>query len=193
MKVQFSAKEHKYTINGVPVISVTQLLAEEGIVDYSSIPVRILDAANKLGTAVHYATELDDKKKLDENSLDIDLYPYILAWRDFKSDFSIKAFRAIEKRLGSQIWGVGGTLDRVFKDIIIEIKSSTTVLPGTSLQTAGYQILWEENSTVKIKERWCIQLKSDGTYRQYKYKDKKDLSVFKSLIQVNSWKMRNLK
>lgn len=51
--------------------------------DFSRVPLHVLKAAARFGTAVHRACELDDLGELDEATLDARLAGHLHAWRSF--------------------------------------------------------------------------------------------------------------
>jgi len=57
---EFREQDHTYWLNGQRVWSVTQILEESGVVDYSVIPPATRNMALKRGSAVHRLTYLDD-------------------------------------------------------------------------------------------------------------------------------------
>lgn len=180
-------------------IRVTELLKAGGFCDFSFVKMDVMEAAQELGHNVHRATALDDIDDLRESDDIKPIMPYLNAWRKFKKDYGI-SFRAseIEHSLTSEKWGFKGTPDRLpvkigRKWILVDIKTSTVMLPHVALQVnGGYKILCKENG-YKVDEAWGIQLRPDGTYRVEPYNDKTDESVFIGAIQVYNWKKRHLK
>ncbi|GHT86799.1 hypothetical protein AGMMS49543_20890 [Betaproteobacteria bacterium] len=58
MSLNFNEERHEYTLDGKPMISVTQLMSKHGISpDYSNVPSRILEAACARGNEHHKHTE----------------------------------------------------------------------------------------------------------------------------------------
>lgn len=109
--ITFNAETHTYYVDGLKIPGVTSILKGAGLIDFSMVPTDILERAFKFGTAVHLATELDDRDNLDIVSLDAPLLPYILAWRKFKQDMGCKIL-SIEERVYSAKYRYCGTLDR---------------------------------------------------------------------------------
>ena len=80
--VDFDEEGHIYTLNGVPLESVTDILEDEGFID-----TRFFDEfSRERGTFVHLARHLDDMGELDEDTLDPVIAPYLEAWRRFKRE-----------------------------------------------------------------------------------------------------------
>jgi len=182
----FDAESHVYTLDGVTIPSVTQVLKSAGLIDFGFVPESILDKAKEFGNAVHKATELEDKEELDYFTLDVPLQNPLDAWNKFKKDFKFTP-TIIEEIMYSEKYRFAGTPDRIGtigKDyVLVDIK--TGVLAKTiALQTSGYEIL----SPVKIKRRIGVQLNMDGSYKIKEYKDKTDQRVFLSCLNIFNWK-----
>lgn len=181
------------------VLRVSDILKAGGFCDFSHVKEDVMEAAQELGDHVHLATALDDISNLFEESVSEALWPYLTAWRKFKKDYGV-SFKAseIEFSLTSTKWGFRGTPDRLPKKIgqkwvLIDIKTSTAMMPHVALQVnGGYKILCKENG-YKVDEAWGIQLLPDGTYRVEPYREKTDESVFLGALQVQNWKRRHLK
>ncbi len=192
-RLTFDADKHQYRLDGKPIPSVTQILKSAGMISFDSVPRDVLDAAAKFGTAVHLATELADRGTLDHDALDPALAPYLQAWRDFVSDHAAR-IDGIEGRVCSHRWLCAGTYDRVMtigrKRILADLKTSVALSPAVGPQTAAYAAMFEELTAIKIRERWAIRLTADG-YRVTVLKDKSDLNVFLSALQIHNWKAQH--
>ena len=189
-KLIFDEENHIYTLDGVRVPSVTQILQGAGLVSFNAVNPDILERAQKFGSASHLACALDDKNQLDMKSLDPALLPYLENWRQFKKDFGITEFAEIEKQVFSKRYQYAGCLDRLWENTLIEIKTSTSIPTTTGLQLIGYQTAYREMTKIKIKQRLCVQL-LEGTYKVQEYKDKIDASVFLACLTLINWKKIN--
>ena len=188
-QVTFNEEEHKYSYGGKDYISVTTVIEHFGLSNLEGIPEHILETANQFGKAVHKLTYLYDNNNIGK--YDKKLEPWLAAWISFKRDYP--------------------DLDEIVLDIKTGVKCASH-----AIQTAGYAILAEEqgrglvlmeeplvsqiwgfagtpdrvySSSGKIKHRWTVYL-SKGKYKREKNKEKSDLSVFKSLMQVYNWKKK---
>src|SRR5450755_787122 len=99
----FDAEAHEYRLAGLVLPSVTQIIAP--LTDYSGIPADVMEFARARGQAVHLACELDDKKDLDESTLDPQLLGYVTAWRAFARDFKPR-WGTIEEPIYSEKYGI---------------------------------------------------------------------------------------
>ena len=188
-KVTFQEDGHLYfNEHGIQVPCVSNILEHFGISDFSQVNPRVLEAARDFGSNVHKTCELYDKDDLAE--CDPQIQPYLDEWNKFKEDNNIAwdDFSLIEQPLYSEIWGFAGTPDRLYGKILIDIKSGAETV-AHQIQLALYQILIEENLEIKVKEQWSVYLKPNK-YRRVSQKDKTDLSISKSLIQIYNFKKR---
>lgn len=167
-KLIFYDKEHEYELNGEIVPSVSEISRFISREIYGDIKQFTLDSACNRGTNVHKATELLDK--YGEVEITEDIESYIKAYVQFRKDYGIKEYEAIEKAIASQKMKFAGTIDRVGfinnKRAIIDIKSSYKVQkPLALVQLNGYKINWEENFPDKpIEALYILHLKPDATY-----------------------------
>jgi len=194
----FNEEKHEYTVDGIKIKkSLTQILESVGIIDFSCVPERILGPALRFGKAVHKATELYDLGILDESALDPALKPYLAGWVKFLKDTGFVA-HLIEKPLAAKIYGtwIATTPDRIGmmkgKLTDVEIKSGS-LLPGTAIQTAGHKLIYDVGKEFKnhIKVRLGVRLTGDGNWRPEYYKNKNDMSVFLSALNITNWKELN--
>lgn len=188
-KLIFDEENHIYTLDGVRVPSVTQILSE--LSDFSKVNPILLEKAQLFGTATHRACHLADIGDLDMESLDPALLPYLKSWQKFKKDFGITRFLEIEKQVYSKQQRYAGCLDRLTYNLaLIEIKTSTSIPITTGLQLIGYQTAYREMTKIRIKRRLCVQL-LEGTYKLQEYKDKTDKTAFLSCVNLYHWKRIN--
>lgn len=192
--VEFDEELHRYSLNGKVVqLSVTGVLGLTGFSDLSKIPRQILENKRKIGKHVHKATELLETVGLDWDSVRLDCLGYIAAYRKACADFKPK-WHTIEKFGVMEVNGMqcgfmndrGGYIDG--RPWIVELKTSFAEEDWWKYQLAGYAIGAEEMPGQK--EPYNImawQLKPDGTYRAYTYKDMAhNKAVFRSALHLAS-------
>lgn len=186
---------HTYTLDGMRLKSVTQILDAAGLTNYANIPADILQRAAAFGTAVHDMTCLYDNNNLDTESLDLALVPYLAAWRAFLQVTGWTT-EAIEQLVYSRRYLYAGRYDRkglyngklTLLDIKTGIKNKATVRV-TGIQLAGYEIAHNElNGAEKIKQRVAIWLGGDGAFKMETYTDKSDQARFLSCLTVANLK-----
>ena len=195
--LNFDFENHIYRWNGEIVPSVTQLLSEFKLIDFSGVPRDRLEFKRSLGVAVHYAIELLEQDNLDEESLSDEIKPYVNAYKRFREVTGFEP-RATENRLYSKKWRFAGTLDQqgihVTKiggeEAIIDYKCTWKLYASCGPQLQGYKILFEENTGIKIKKLFGLQLKPTGHYEFQEFKDPNDKQDFLACLWLH-WQKRN--
>ena len=186
---------HIYRYGEVIVPSVTQILQGAGLTDFSAVPAERLETARKFGNAVHLALELSDKEKLDTDSLDPALEPYLTGWETFRQEYGL-SFTAIETQLYSSAYRFAGTIDRIGgwriddSPLLIDIKSGVET-PAVAIQLAAYSILAKENGIKGNIKRLAVYLNGKGTYSVKEYKDKNDMNIFLAALSVYNFRRKN--
>lgn len=188
MSLTFDSATHTYRLNGARLPSVTQILSPYSSLEF--VDRDLLERAAAFGTHVHEACHLFSQDALDRESLDSELAPYVDAWAAFLEDTGAVVLLS-EQRVVSEQYGYAGTLDAIVwwgkSKRLIDIKSSTGVPKTVGPQTAGYAQAYREQTGEPIRDRYCVQLKPDGTYRSHKLSDPADWSIFLSALNLNRW------
>lgn len=173
-QITFLPETHTYRSNGVQIPSVTWILAESGLCDFSFVDEEVRARAMQRGRNVHWMTRLEDEGCLEYRKVPKKLRPFrtgYLAWKHgsgFVPD-------QIEQPFISEL-GFAGTPDRVGKFPATEMfpKGSRGVV---DLKTGGvydwtrYQLLlyalgvtkhiWQ----AKMLRRIALALRDDGLYQ----------------------------
>jgi hypothetical protein len=196
MAFAFDQEKHEYTLNGLRLPSVTQILESVGLSpDFSGVPAADLEFARQRGSAVHLATAYDDRGDLDEDSLDPRIAPYLEAWRQFRRDFHFEPTE-IEFMFYSKKHGYAGTLDRFGPSdlapyTLIDLKTAAKVdLTATGPQTGAYSAGYCEftgQALLKQIKRYAVQLQPDG-YKLIECKDRQDFDAFLHALSLVNWK-----
>ena len=191
----FDEAEHRYFLDGVELPSVTQVLALAGLTDWS----HVAEWARERGSLVHKAIHLELTTGLDWSSVHESFHPYISAELQAIEDLGAEVVFS-ELRVFSRIYGYAGTLDRVVRlprgasSVLAEWDTKTgPVIDAYALQTAAYaEALHEmelpELAGERIKERYALRLKSDGTYQLEPFTDRQDIVNFHAAVRVANWK-----
>ena len=193
--VIFKQEDHTYTLNGVRVPSVTQILRR--LFDFSMVDADVLAAKAALGTAVHIACELDDAQDLMEESVHARVRPYLDAYRLFKTHKRPRVI-ATEQVIHNALYGFAGKYDlfNEFDDALwlIDWKTPLSISPAVGLQTAAYaKCLPAELTQGRPVKRAALQLKDDATYRLHEFKDPSDWPTFCAFATTHNWTQRNMK
>ncbi|MEG1806477.1 MAG: DUF2800 domain-containing protein, partial [Clostridia bacterium] len=128
-KLIFYDETHEYKLNDeiIPCVGELSRFASREV--YGEVNQYALDNACDRGTAVHKACELIDK--YGECEITDDIEQYVKAYMQFRKDYHIKEFVAIEKAVASQEMKFAGTIDRVMvvdgKLAIVDLKSSSVI------------------------------------------------------------------
>ena len=103
---------HTYMVDGEEFPSVSEISRFASREIYGEVSQYALDNACSRGSAVHKATEILDKYKEVECAEDI--VPYVKAYVQFRKDFGIGDYFAIEKPLANEELKYAGTIDRIY-------------------------------------------------------------------------------
>jgi len=194
----FDAEKHEYTLDGRPVPGVTTILSKAFGDPWKLVPEASRQYALELGRAVHKWCELDDAGKITPENMPKgeQMCGYLNAWRKYKAE-NVAEIVAVEQPVYSVRYQYAGTFDLVAmmkdgKRGVIDRKTGLAFHPFYTLQTAAYQLAWEEcNHPQKIHRRQTVLLKADGTYKVEEHTDKTDRNNFLAALSVVGWKNKN--
>lgn len=182
----FEPEDHRYFLDGEEVPSVTKILVLAGLTNHFNQD----EEAALRGRYVHAATALLDDDNLDWTTLDETLLPYVLAYQKFTQQYQHLIVNK-ELLVYSTTYRFAGTLDRVIAaNGGFELYDIATggLDASKSLQTAAYQICYEEMASVKITGRFGLQLKDNGKFSVVSYTDRLDRGVFLSGLNCVNWR-----
>lgn len=189
----FAPETHTYTVQDHPafvprvVRSVTQVLEDANISDWSGVPDDILWAAQQRGTMVHRACHFLNKGTLDQSTVDEAIGGYVEAWVKFRRDHDFRptvsehlvyrritindkeVIRPAETDL--EIIGQLDTFGRVgaknVGDTLIDIKTGDPT-DSWAPQTAAYVRAYSLKARFTAK-RLVVQLKRNGDFKLHWY------------------------
>lgn len=208
MKTTFDPDSHIATVDGEEWPSVTQLLSEFGLQDFSGVDEARLEYKRILGTRVHLATVMVDNGRLDEehfNTTFPECVPYLDAYRKFRV---CEKFEPVlkEYRLFSKKYKFHGAMDELaisekYTDryVLIDYKCTWELYRSCGPQLALYEVLikenWKELGLDKnlIKKKMVklgLNLKPSGAYDFMEFNDPTDLTDAMSCVQLH-WALRN--
>lgn len=197
--LDFQESTHTYTLDGVRVPSVTQVIRP--MYSFYGVPDEVLQAKAELGTNVHRACELLDLDDLDEDSDEgrAALEPiagYLEGYKRFKADKKPVVI-ANEQRLYHPGHKYAGTIDRRYamggEIWDVDLKSTVAMSPLVGVQTAAYAEMFKAHNGTpgKPARRGALQLFPDGKYKLWEFKEPSDFSVFLSLLTIQRFKERH--
>lgn len=196
MNIEFEESGHRYRIEGKQVPSVTQVLA---LLDhYSGVQSHILEAARDFGVAGHKGMALAIRERLDWNSVDPYLFPYLEKGMEFLTEVQKHStVTGSEIIVGDPKLKVAGTIDLVTESPrytdLYEFKFTYATPAQVGLQTAAYAHLLRANRPELCKKplrRWCVVLWETGP-RTLQLVDPADWQYFLSFLNVHHWKLNH--
>lgn len=174
MKIDFDEDKHEYSVGGVKVPSVSEILAPLSAERYGELNPWMLKAAAAKGTAVHEACELIDYGCEPEEDPEIDGYLY--AYQTFLIEHDVE-WEAIERivyytRSEGELPLYCGTIDRYGTidgvPCVVDIKTYASLSTDAQLAASCQTILyWDaiEDMGGAVEARYILHLRKDGTYR----------------------------
>ena len=201
MTFTFDEETHIGRMDGVIWPSVTQLLQENKLIDYSGVPNGVLEAKRILGSRVDAGIRLLDNCELDEEHFNAkfpEAVPYLEAYRKFRL---IEKFDLAERkcpRLFSLKWKFHGQPDehgtviltKGPENYLIDWKCTFKMFPSTGAQLSGYEVLIAEQLKIKITKRLGLLLKPNGNYDLIPFQDPTDRQDFFACVYLH-WQRRN--
>ncbi len=166
-KLLFDADTHEYSVDGVVIPSVTQVLEAVGVSDYSMITKADRDYYFTRGTYVHKAMELLLKDQLDWDTVDESIIGYVRAGEKFVHDTGFTA-DYIEESLHHEQYRYAGTLDVAGllgnRKVILDWKTGA-VQEHVKYQIGGYCELLRRKTNKFYNIGYGVELKANGIYK----------------------------
>jgi hypothetical protein len=186
--LELDEESHIYTLSGVRLPSVTQILTDAGMYPGSAW---YTEGGRERGTRIHELCELYDLGVLEDDMIDYDVLPYIEGYKKFRVDSGFVPTE-IEKKVCSQLYWYAGKLDRKGilngKSALIDLKSGRPT-PADALQTAAYvQADDEMTGLSEYTYRYALYLKNNGSYRLTEHTDRNDINIFLAATALYRWK-----
>lgn len=191
--LRFDPEEHRYWLDDREIPSVSSILSPITSPLYSRMPEWRREETALRGTYAHKATELYDLDRLNWETLDPKLEPYVNAWLAFRYASDVEILE-IEQRVAHPILWYAGTFDRVAilngQLTVLEIKT-TAGSPEAwwGLQTAAYQQAYnlDKPKADQARRRVSVQLRPDETYVLTEWSDPHDVSVFNAFLSTRHY------
>jgi hypothetical protein len=173
---------HRYTVDGKPVPSVTQVITS----CMGSNPFWTQEARD-LGSAVHMAIRFDADGDLDESQLATEIRPYLDAYEKFRAELQFTP-DLIEQPLYHLNPLYCGMPDQAnTKRCVVDFKTGAFG-PEHAIQLAAYAHLLFNPF---ILERWAVYLSEDGKYSMKVFPKSElssDWNVFQHMLAIHNWK-----
>lgn len=190
-KVTFNPANHEYLLDGVKIPSVTQILSNLKISDYSGINADTLARAGVRGTFVHEIIQYYEMGILDVNSIDENLQGYFDAYLKYKKDCKIKKSPDfMEKLVYHPTLKYAGTLDQYFINDkwINDIKTGEEQYYN-GLQLSAYWFAMFNDISIKPNKLTCLYLKGNGNYKLVKYNY--EPFIWMNCVTLEKWINKN--
>ena len=159
--IEFDEASHLYKVNGLLVPSVSQVISDNFYSNFDNVNKTVMDRACSFGKAFHSATQYLDEERLDLNSIDKGLAPYLVNYEKFKKEY-IKEYVVIEKMFYSKKLNVCGRIDRV-------------------------AVMKEESKSI----RRIVVIIRENDYQVIEHKDRSDTNAFISACSLTNWRLVN--
>lgn len=196
----FSYEEDTHTYrNGQGIVrpSVTQILKDAGVFDYSHIDPQILERKRRIGSNIHrWTAKYDREGLLDQSKLAEDEIGYFQGWLRFRKESKFLLDDIAQPTL-SNIMGIelGGRPDRTgylgSMQYVLDIKTCTARHPGWALQLALYEMLLTRIPRCGRMGRMAVQLFPDGKYEIFCMETPSDAGAAISALMLSAWKQNN--
>lgn len=192
MDIGFEPSTHTYTLDGVVVPSVTQVLSL--LEDWSHVNPEVLEAARVFGDHVHSAVHLWNTGELDWGSLDPPLVKTTEQWAQFIEDNDITII-ASEVIVAHPLLKYAGRKDTLVewdrRRCLIDVKSGLlprTVGPQTDAYKEAHHAM--HKPCVQIARRHCVQINPEWDRAKVtRLNSPSDFSIFVSAL--NCWRFKN--
>lgn len=199
LRPEFNAERHEYRLDGEIIPGVSSITGP--LKNMAGIPPKVLANARDRGHAVHRACELYDRGRLDVDSVDEIIVPYLAAWCQFMADWEM-LWTLIEVPLAHPVLRYGGTPDRggytsiretdgkrydcgIPYTVGVDAKATYDLDPAVEAQLNGYDLMQDK----PWDELWSVRLKKDGTYVRTVHP--RNHGLFLSCYNIYHWKRKN--
>ena len=174
MSLEFYEAEHKYTLDGEEIPSVSEILRFATREVYQETDSFAMEAAADRGKRVHKAAEELDRTGRCE--CDGDIEGYVIAYRNFLREHDVK-WDAIEKPVYDESAWYAGTIDRAGlldkQPVILDIKTTKKISGKHKLLYSAQLTAYKYAYTTNLYDTklMILQLHEDGTYKLIPIKD----------------------
>jgi hypothetical protein len=196
LPLTFDSASHTYAVGDLELPSVTRILAEARLQDFSA--PWFTDEVKERGQHVHAAIALDNEGALDEDTLDPVLVPYVAGWRRYLEE-SGATLEHFEQPVCDRAVGYAGTLDAIVLEpgqrgptrrTLLDIKPA--LYPSVGPQTAAYaRCARQLYDTPVLFQRAALLLPGDGTYRREPLTDASDEMTFLAAVRIFHWRSKH--
>lgn len=191
----FDEAAHRYTLDGHELPSVTTILREAGLIDFSGTPGAVLAGAQARGSRVHAALHYACEGTLDWSSVGDEDRPYVEAGVQFLQTSQFEPL-AMEVRLHHPTFRYAGTTDLVGawggQPAVADYKTGRAHDVAADLQLSAYEaclrayppVEWLDFTAATPIVRVSVELTKRGTFRTEVYRNPQDFAAFLHCLGV---------
>ena len=184
MNIQFNEERHEYSVDGVIVPSVSEILKPLTVDTVEKAKPWLRDIAADRGTRIHQATMLMDYG--EDVEIDADIEGYIKAYQRFLDDYRPK-WEGIESIVYHDYFQYAGTIDRYGyidgEKVLVDIKTGAYNKYTMSAQLGAYICALAKMNGFRTSRAFDLMLSRDGTY-QMKPIDHNASSLFIDCLSI---------
>lgn len=187
--LDFDERQHVYSIGGIVVPSVTQIMRPMSSQAYFSVDKDVLARAASRGTDIHLAAELYAMMGCKEAAPEIE--PYFNSWLAWYEDVKPE-FLALEYRFYHPVMWYAGTVDAIAKIgghvLLIDYKSTAVLnLGAVTVQASAYEKGLREQG-VEVEQRYVLHIRPDGYRRVRDFRRLDDaFDVFLACMKIQNF------
>ena len=165
LQITLDEKTHTYSVNGLKLPSVSEIMKTATEEHYATIPTSTLEKAADRGKRVHKSIEMFELYGIEPE--DEEVKPYFMQYKIAKH---LEQFEITECELMMTNGEYCGTIDAYAKvkgqETLIDFKVTSIINENLlEIQLAAYDKLLIHNGRIPMGH-YCLQLKKDG----YKFK-----------------------
>lgn len=170
LDIAFDDVGHIYTIDGIRMPSVTQIMEPMSLMLYRDVPADVLFSAANRGTRAH--EQISNFVLYGIQEVDEDTRPYIEAFAEFEAAYS-PTWIGSEYRIYHKALRYAGTIDligHIYPDDgtgvdVVDIKCTAVYHPVMlATQLSGYCEALKSHG-VSVRKMYGLQLQKSGKYR----------------------------
>ena len=193
MNIAFNEERHEYSVDGVVVPSVTQILKPLTVDTVEKAKPWLRDIAADRGTRIHQATMLMDYG--EEVEADHDIVGYLKAYQRFLDDYNPK-WEGIETLVYHDGLRYAGTIDRYGlidgEKVVLDIKTGSYNKHIMSAQLGAYVSALRKFNGFAAANAYDLMLSKYGTY-QLKPIDHLSAALFADCLSIYDTMKRRTK
>lgn len=196
----FDQEKHRYTVDGKPVPSVTQIPSRIGVRSNEESQWLSISGSEFMQNeiAARFGIEFHKIPPYILNGIkctyDPAMEPWVRGLKKFLAEHKITP-ELVEESMCSTKYGYAGTIDiyghiyfdkpKRIEPIIIDWKTSTSLYKSSRMQTAAYEQLIKENLGINRRlHRWTVRIFENGYEVDKRYNHPQDFNIFLSLLNI---------